>query len=74
MDQCMIDVTTVPDIKIDDEVVLFGKQEGTELPVEELSNILGTINYEIICMLARRVPRVYTRNGKVVANREYLQD
>lgn len=73
MDQCMIDITDIPEASIGDEVVLFGKQDGAELPVEELSDMLGTINYEIICMLARRVPRVYTRGGKVVANREYLQ-
>ena len=74
MDQCMIDVTGVDDVKIGDEVVLFGKQKGTVLPVEELASILGTINYEVICMLARRVPRVYTRGGVTVAYREYLQD
>lgn len=73
MDQCMIDITDIPEASVGDEVVLFGKQDGAELPVEELSDMLGTINYEIICMLARRVPRVYTRGGKVVANREYLQ-
>ena len=74
MDQCMIDVTGVDDVKIGDEVVLFGKQKDTILPVEELASILGTINYEVICMLARRVPRVYTRGGVTVAYREYLQD
>jgi alanine racemase len=74
MDQCMIDVTHIPDVKTGDEVVLFGEQKGTELPVEELANILSTINYEIICMIARRVPRVYTRSGTIYSCREYLQD
>jgi alanine racemase len=74
MDQCMIDVTNIPNVKIGDEVVLFGKQEGAELPVEELANTVGTINYEIICMLARRVPRVYMRNGTITTCREYLKD
>lgn len=74
MDQCMLDVTNVPDVKVGDEVVLFGKQGDAVIPVEELSNILGTINYEVLCMLARRVPRVYVRDGKPVGRREYLFD
>lgn len=74
MDQCMINVTNIPDAKIGDEVVLFGAQDGAVLPVEELANILGTIDYEIICMLARRVPRVYTKGGNIIACHEYLQD
>lgn len=56
MDQCMIDVSHIPNVKVDDEVLLFG---GEELPVEEIAATMGTINYEIVCMLGKRVPRYY---------------
>ena len=56
MDQCMIDVTDIPDVQAGDEVLLFG---GEELPVDEIADHLGTINYEIVCMVGKRVPRVY---------------
>jgi alanine racemase len=56
MDQCLADVTAVPDVSPGDEVLLFG---GPELPAEEVAARLGTINYEIVCMVGRRVPRLY---------------
>lgn len=56
MDQCMIDVSHIPDIAVSDEVLLFG---GSELPVEEIAEKMGTINYEIVCMIGKRVPRCY---------------
>ena len=58
MDQCMADVSHIPQAKEGDEVLLFG---GPELAAEELAAQLGTINYEIVCMVGKRVPRVYTR-------------
>jgi len=73
MDQCMIDVTDIPDIKMYDEVVIYGKQEGTCIPIEELCDMLGTIPNEMVCRIARRVPRLYLRKGKVVMRKEYLQ-
>lgn len=54
MDQMVVDVSSIPDVKIGDEVLLFGK----ELPVDLLASICGTINYEIICGISPRVPRV----------------
>lgn len=56
MDQCMADVTHIPGVAVGDEVLLFG---GPSLPVEEVAEHMGTINYEIICMLDNRVPRLY---------------
>lgn len=58
MDQCMIDVTGLPAVVSGDEVVLFG---GSILPVEEIATLLGTINYEVVCMVGKRVPRYYLR-------------
>ena len=54
MDQTMVDVTDIEDVKIGDEVLLFGK----ELPVEEIAELTNTINYEIVCGISPRVPRV----------------
>lgn len=56
MDQCMIDVTGVQNLKEGDDVLLFG---GPELPVEEAASLLETISYELVCMVGKRVPRVY---------------
>lgn len=68
MDQCMIDVTNVNNISVGDEVVVFGEDK----PVEELADICGTINYEILCMVGKRVPRVYMKNGKITKIISYL--
>lgn len=59
MDQCMIDVTDVPGVKQGEEVLIFGRDAWGTLPVEELAAKIGTINYEIVCMLGERVPRYY---------------
>lgn len=56
MDQCMVDVTDIADVRAGDEVLLFG---GKELPADEVARQLGTINYEIVCMVGKRVPRIY---------------
>jgi len=58
MDQCMIDVTHLPQTRIGDEVVLIGRQGSATLTAEEVSQRLGTISYEVIAGLLARVPRV----------------
>lgn len=71
MDQCMIDVTNIDDVKLGDEVVIFGY--GLDCPsADELASKLGTINYEIVCMVGRRVPRVYMSGEKIVKIKDYL--
>ena len=73
MDQCMIDVTSVNNIDVDDEIILFGRNNlNLEIPVEEVAKMTGTINYETLCIVGKRIPRVYTRNGKVVDVLNYL--
>ena len=68
MDQCMVNLDTVPEAKIGEEVVLIGKQNGEAIKVEELAQDWGTITYEVICGLADRVPRFFidssSKNGK----------
>lgn len=74
MDQCMIDVTDVNNIAIGDEVILFGEGDNIELPVESLAEKMGTINYEILCMIGKRIPRIYFRNGAMLKMHNYLLD
>ncbi|KGG80522.1 alanine racemase [Caloranaerobacter azorensis H53214] len=73
MDQCMVDLTEVEDVNIGDEVVLFGDGINS-LHIDEIAKKLGTINYEIVCMVSRRVPRVYVKNGEIVEVVDYLLD
>jgi alanine racemase len=73
MDQCMIDVTEIDgDVKTGDEVVLLGKQGNREITAQELAGYIGTIPYEIICIIGKRVPRVYFKNGQIVNVLNYL--
>ena len=59
MDQIMIDVTGIDEVKIGDEVVIVGNQENEIIEVNELSKSLNTIDYEIVCSIKKRVPRIY---------------
>jgi len=72
MDFLMLDVTKVPGAAVGDEVVLFGRQGPEEITVEEIAGRLGTINYEVLCGISRRVPRLYLRHGEPAALRESL--
>lgn len=58
MDQCMFDVTDVAKVKEGDEIILFGKPQDL-VTADELAEIEGTINYEIVCAVGSRVPRIY---------------
>lgn len=59
MDQCMLQLDEVPEASPGDEVVLFGKQGEQEITVEDLAERWGTIDYEVVCGLADRLPRLY---------------
>ena len=72
MDQFMVDVTDIPDVKFMDRVVLIGYDKDEHISVEELSGICGRFNYEFVCCLGRRIPRVYMRGEKIVEQVEYL--
>lgn len=69
MDQCMIDVTNVHNIYKGDEVIIFGREGVT---VDDLAAWLGTINYEVSCVIGKRIPRIYTKNQKAVKVLNYL--
>jgi alanine racemase len=68
MDMMIVDVSDVPGVRTGDPVVLF----GPELSVDELAALSGTISYELICSVGRRVPRVYLRAGAEVDRVNYL--
>lgn len=75
MDQCMVDITDIKgEVKILDEVVIFGEQGGVMNTVEAVAETMGTINYEILCMVMPRVPRIYYEGGKVCKKVNYLID
>ncbi|MBC8078737.1 MAG: alanine racemase [Gorillibacterium sp.] len=73
MDQCMIDVSDIAGAALGDEVVILGRQGEEMISAEELAAGLGTLNYEIVCMISHRVPRVYTRNGRAVYTVNHLR-
>ena len=59
MDHTMLDVGHIPDVKIEDEVVIFGRQGNSSISVDEIAAVLKTINYEVVSTISDRVPRVY---------------
>jgi alanine racemase len=59
MDMCMVDVTAVEGVKLGDEVVLLGAQGGARIGVGELAEWSGTIEWEVLCSISKRVPRIY---------------
>lgn len=65
MDQLMIDITDIEDVKEGDEVTVFGTDNPQNISVDELAKIAGTINYEIVCLIGKRVPRIYIKDGKI---------
>lgn len=67
MDQCMMNVTGLTDLHNEEEVVILGRQGEEKITAEEHAEWLGTINYEITCMISHRVPRVYIRDGQIVS-------
>ncbi len=69
MDQCMIDVTSVNNINTGDEVIVFGAGAVT---ADNLAEWIGSVNYEIVCMISKRIPRIYIKNGKAVKTLNYL--
>ena len=59
MDQCMLDVTDVPNCKIGDEVILMGSDGQNQITAEEIAEATGTINYEVLCAFGQRLPKIY---------------
>lgn len=69
MDQCMLDVTGL-DVKRGDTVTLFGTADGNHISIDEVAEYISTINYEVVCMIGKRVPRVYVKNNEILKVRD----
>ena len=71
MDQFMVDVSAVPEVAVGDPVVVFG---GPPAPVsaEDVARVWGTIPYEVTCAISKRVPRIFLRDGRTVAEERYV--
>ncbi len=72
MDQCMIDITEIDGVKVGDEVILIGEDGDKKFTAETIGDLIGTISYEVVCMIGKRVPRVYTKQDEVVKIRKYV--
>ncbi|ARC84033.1 alanine racemase [Clostridium argentinense CDC 2741] len=73
MDQCMIDVTSIDGVELGNEVILIGEDDhNNKFTADNVAELLGTINYEIVCAINKRVPRVYIKGGKVIKVRNYV--
>ena len=72
MDQFMVDVTASEGVSFGDKVTLIGKDGNETIKVEDLSELSGRFNYEFICDLGKRIPRVYVRDGKIAEQVDYF--
>ena len=74
MDQLMVDVTDIPETKLEDTVVLVGRNGQEEISMEQIAAAADSFNYEFVCGISRRVPRIYVSGGKIVNEVRYLLD
>ena len=72
MDQFMVDVTGIDEVKFGDQAVLIGRDGEETITVDQLSELADRFNYEFICDLGKRIPRVYYRDGKIVEQIDYF--
>ena len=74
MDQMMVDVTHIPDVSCGDRVTLVGTDGEETITMEEIAAAADSFNYEFVCGISRRVPRIYVSGGKTVHSVHYLLD
>ena len=74
MDQFMVDVTDIPDVKVGDLVTLLGRDGENTITMEQLGKESNRFNYEFACDLGKRIPRVYYYQGKVVGSKDYFEE
>ena len=72
MDQMMVDVSVIPEVKEGDQVTLIGSDGGQEITMEDLGDLSGRFNYELACDLGKRVPRRFWKDGRIVATQDYF--
>lgn len=73
MDQFMIDISRIPGVEMGDEVILLGEGKGLSIDADMLAELGGTISYEILCAVGKRVPRVYIKDGKAIKTVNYME-
>lgn len=66
MDQLMLDITDIDGVSVGDEVTVIGDGNNNTFSFDDMAAMTGTINYELICLVGKRVPRVYISNGETV--------
>ena len=74
MDQMMVDVTDIPGVSLNDKVVLVGRDGDEVITMEAIAAAAGSFNYEFVCGISRRVPRLYRKDGHTVHSVHYLTD
>lgn len=74
MDQMMVDVTDIPDVKVGDVATIFGSDGDEFISADEVAAHAGTIGYEIVCGISRRVPRVYVEDGNITGISRMLRN
>ena len=74
MDQMMVDVTDIPETAVGDRVTLVGRDGGEVITMEAIAAAADSFNYEFVCGISRRVPRIYVQDGKNVHSVHYLLD
>ena len=74
MDQFMVDVTDIPDVTQGDDVTLVGRDGDGYISIEEVANMAYSFNYEFVCDVGKRVPRVYYRHGQKIETKDYYPE
>ena len=74
MDQMMVDVTFIPEAQEGDTVTLVGKDENAVITMDDLSKLSDHLNYEFVCDIGKRVPRLFVKDGEYVYQKDYFKD
>ena len=72
MDQFMVDISDIPEAEEGDQVTLIGRDGDEEITAEVLGDLSGRFNYELVCDLGRRIPRIFLKNGEVASVRDFF--
>ncbi|MGN0349710.1 MAG: alanine racemase [Roseburia sp.] len=74
MDQFMVDVTDIPGVECGEEVILIGADGEEQITMEEVGARSGRFNYEFVCDLGKRIPRVYVHKGKIIGTKDHFSE
>ena len=72
MDMCMVDITDVPEAQVGDTVTVVGRDGDETITWDDWADQLGTISYELVCDINKRVPRIYRKGGEIVDTLQYI--